>query len=431
MDLFEYQNNKIKDKKPLADRLRPKTLEDFIGQEEILGQNGILYRAIKKDCLSSLILYGPSGTGKTSLAKIIANTTKSHFETLNATGSASKDLKQIMIEAKNRRRFNIKTILFIDEIHRYNKAQQDLLLPYLEDGSIILIGATTENPYFEINKAIISRSLVYKFEPISKNNIKNLILKALSDCKDGIGELNISIEEEALEFLAINANGDCRVALNHLELIAPIFENDKITLKDIENCFQNKYIKYDKDGDNHYDYISAFIKSIRGSDIDASLYYLARMLLAGEDIKFIARRLIILASEDIGNANPQALQLATSNFYAISVVGMPEARIILAQTTIYLASSPKSNASYLAIEKALQDAKIPIKTIPYHIKDAHYQGSEKFGNGIDYKYPHNYKNSYVEQQYLPDEVKDSHYYFAKDIGYEKQIKSWIKNLKEC
>ncbi len=436
MDLFQYQSEKIlKKEAPLANRLRPNTLDEFIGQEHIVGKDTLLYRAIKADKLSSLILYGPSGTGKTTLAKIIANTTKSIFIQINGVTSGTKDIKEIVEKAKITLLNGKKTILFIDEIHRFNKSQQDMLLPHVEDGTIILIGATTENPYFEVNRALISRSIIFKLEPLSTNNIKQIITRAINNKENGLGYFNIKIDENALDFIANICNGDARVALNAIELASLTTKKSDdgiiyINLKIAEQCIQKRAINYDKSGDNHYDTISAFIKSMRGSDPNAAVYYLAKMLYAGEDPKFIARRIIICASEDVGNADPRALQVAVSAFQAVEMIGMPECRIILSQAVCYVATAPKSNSSYLAIDKAMEDVQnIKIKQIPPYLKDAHYSGASELGNGIGYKYAHNYEKNYVKQQYLPDELKDNVYYNPSDNGYEKNIKKWLEFLK--
>lgn len=436
MDLFQYQSEKIlKKEAPLANRLRPNTLDEFIGQEHIVGKDTLLYRAIKADKLSSLILYGPSGTGKTTLAKIIANTTKSIFIQINGVTSGTKDIKEIVEKAKITLLNGKKTILFIDEIHRFNKSQQDTLLPHVEDGTIILIGATTENPYFEVNRALISRSIIFKLEPLSTNDIKQIITRAINNKENGLGYFNIKIDENALDFIANICNGDARVALNAIELASLTTKKSDdgiiyINLKIAEQCIQKRAINYDKSGDNHYDTISAFIKSMRGSDPNAAVYYLAKMLYAGEDPKFIARRIIICASEDVGNADPRALQVAVSAFQAVEMIGMPECRIILSQAVCYVATAPKSNSSYLAIDKAMEDVQnIKIKQIPPYLKDAHYSGASELGNGIGYKYVHNYEKNYVKQQYLPDEIKDNVYYNPSDNGYEKNIKKWLEFLK--
>lgn len=437
MDLFQYQSEKVlKKEAPLANRLRPQTLENFVGQQHIIGKDTLLYRAIKADKISSLILYGPSGTGKTTLAKIIANTTKSIFLQINGVNATTKDIKEIVQNAKTTLALNgKKTILFIDEIHRFNKGQQDTLLPHVEDGTITLIGATTENPYFEINRALISRSIIFKLKPLTIDNIKNIITNAIKDKENGLGHFNIKIDDDALDFIANVSNGDARIALNAIELAGLTTDkNDDgfihINLKIAEQCIQKRAINYDKNGDNHYDTISAFIKSMRGSDPDAAVYYLAKMLYAGEDPKFIARRIIICASEDVGNADPRALQVAVSAFQATEMIGMPECRIILSQAVCYVASAPKSNASYMAINDAINDVKnIQISTIPPYLKDAHYNGANKLGNGLGYKYAHDYKKNYVKQQYLPDEIKHKTYYNPTDNGYEKNIKHWLDFLK--
>ena len=438
MDLFEYQSQKIlKKEAPLANRLRPKSLEDFIGQEHIVGKDTLLYRAIKADKISSLILYGPSGTGKTTLAKIISNTTKGIFLQINATTSGVKDIKELVDKAKSNIALSAKkTILFVDEIHRFNKSQQDTLLPYVEDGTIILIGTTTENPYFEVNRALISRSIIFKLEPLSIDNIKKIIKKAIEDKENGLGHFNIKIDEDALNFISSICNGDARVALNAIELAGLTTKKSSdniihIDMQIAEQCIQKRAINYDKNGDNHYDTISAFIKSMRGSDPNAAVYYLAKMLYAGEDPKFIARRIIICASEDVGNADPRALQVAVSAFQATEMIGMPECRIILSQAVCYVASAPKSNSSYMAINKAMNDVEnIKIKQIPPYLKDAHYNGATNLGNGIGYKYAHNYEKNYVKQQYLPDEIKNNIYYEPSNNGYEKNIKKWLEFLKD-
>lgn len=438
MDLFEYQSQKIlKKEAPLANRLRPKSLENFIGQDHIVGKDTLLYRAIKADKISSLILYGPSGTGKTTLAKIISNTTKGIFLQINATTSGVKDIKELVDKAKSNLALSSKkTILFVDEIHRFNKSQQDTLLPYVEDGTIILIGATTENPYFEVNRALISRSIIFKLEPLSSSNIKKIIKRAIEDKENGLGHFNIKIDEDVLDFISSICNGDARVALNAIELAGLTTKKSSdniihINMQIAEQCIQKRAINYDKNGDNHYDTISAFIKSIRGSDPNAAVYYLAKMLYAGEDPKFIARRIIICASEDVGNADPRALQVAVSAFQATEMIGMPECRIILSQAVCYVASAPKSNSSYMAINKAMSDVEnIKIKQIPPYLKDTHYNGATNLGNGIGYKYAHNYEKNYVKQQYLPDEIKNNIYYKPSNNGYEKNIKKWLEFLKD-
>lgn len=437
MDLFEYQrNNFLKKEAPLASRIRPTVLENFFGQEDIVGKNTLLYRAIKADRLTSIILYGPSGTGKTTLAKIISNNTNGYFQEINATTSGIKEIKEIISTAKQQLGMtNKKTILFIDEIHRFNKAQQDYLLPYVENGTVILVGATTENPYFEVNKALLSRSIIFELKPLLKENIKSILKNAILDKDNGFGNLKINISEDALDFIADVSNGDARKALNSIELAIlttePTDDIIQIDIKIAEQCIQKRSLNYDKNGDNHYDTISAFIKSMRGSDPDAAIFYLAKMLYAGEDLKFIARRIIICASEDVGNADPRALQIAVSAAQAVDFIGMPESRIILAQAVSYVASAPKSNSAYIAIDSALEDVKnTQVVTIPSYLKDAHYNGAENLNRGVGYKYAHNYKNNFVKQQYLPDELKDKTYYKPNEIGYEKNMKKWLEFLKE-
>ena len=406
MDLFEYMRQQnMKDESPLASRLRPTTLDEVVGQQHIVGKDKLLYRAIKADKLSSLIFYGPPGTGKTTLAKVIANTTSAEFMQINATSAGKKDMEEVVAAAKNNQgMYGKKTILFIDEIHRFNKGQQDYLLPFVEDGTIILIGATTENPYFEVNPALLSRSVIFELKKLSTEDIRTLLLRAVNDTEKGMGSYHAQMDDDALEFLADMANGDARAALTAIEL--GILTTDRsedgiihITLDVASECIQKRVINYDKTGDNHYDTISAFIKSMRGSDPDAAVYYLARMLYAGEDVKFIARRIMILASEDIGNADPQALQVAVAAAQAVERLGMPEARIVLAQAVTYMASAPKSNSAINAIDKAMrvvQETKTP--PVPVHLQDAHYKSAGKLGHGKGYKYAHDYKNHYVKQQ---------------------------------
>ena len=437
MDLFEYNRKQMKGKEsPLAARIRPETLE-FVGQEHIIGAGKLLYRAIKSDRISSLLFFGPPGTGKTTLAKIIANTTKSDFVQINATTAGVKDIKGTIEQAKTSLGMQQrKTILFIDEIHRFNKTQQDTLLPYVEDGTVILIGATTENPYFEVNKALVSRSIVFELKELSKGNIKDLVLRALSDTEKGLGSFAAKIDGDALDFLAEVANGDARKALNAIELAVLTTERNEdknifITLEVAQECIQKRALRYDKDGDNHYDTISAFIKSIRGSDPDAALYYLAKMIYAGEDPRFIARRMVISASEDIGNADPHGLQVAVAAAQAVMMIGMPESRIILAQAVTYLASAPKSNAAYRGIDKALADVKNKqVKGVPAHLQDGHYSGSKNLGHGQGYLYPHGYPGHIVKQQYLPDELVGTVYYEPTENGVEKRIKDWLTQVRE-
>ena len=436
MDLFEYAKSKTLDQEsPLASRLRPSTLEEVVGQQHIVGKDKLLYRAIKADKLTSVIFYGPPGTGKTTLAKVIANTTSANFTQINATVAGKKDMEEVVKQAQgDLGMYGRKTILFIDEIHRFNKGQQDYLLPFVEDGTIILIGATTENPYFEVNGALLSRSIVFELKALEKEEIKQLILRAVNDSKKGMGSYHAVIDTDALEFLADMAGGDARSALNAVELgilTTPRGEDGQIhlTLEVASECIQKRVVRYDKSGDNHYDIISAFIKSMRGSDPDAAVYYLAKMLYAGEDVKFIARRMMILASEDIGNADPQALMVATAAAQAVERVGMPESQIILSQAAAYMACAPKSNAAVNAISAAMDSVKKTKTTVPVHLQDAHYGGHEKLGHGIGYKYAHDYPNHYVEQQYLPTEILGENFYELSDMGYEKILKEHMRNMK--
>ncbi|HEY8499728.1 MAG TPA: replication-associated recombination protein A [Clostridia bacterium] len=438
MDLFDYmRDNRMKKESPLAARLRPRTLEEVVGQQHIIGKDKLLYRAIKADRLGSIIFYGPPGTGKTTLARVIANTTSSLFVQINATVSGKKDMEDVVAEAKkNLGMYGKRTILFIDEIHRFNKSQQDYLLPFVEDGTVILIGATTENPYFEVNSALVSRSVVFELKPLSKEDIAELLKRAVTDEERGLGAYKPKLHEDALEFLADTANGDARVALNAIELGVLTTERSEdgyihITLDVAVECIQKRALKYDKNGDNHYDTISAFIKSMRGSDPDAAVYYLARMLYAGEEPEFIARRIMVCAAEDVGNADPNALVVAVNASLAVERVGMPEARIILSQAATYVACAPKSNSAYKAIGAAMnvvENQKTP--AIPSYLRDASYRGAEALGRGIGYKYAHDYKNHYVKQQYLPDEIKDYVFYEPSDNGYEKVIKEYLRRIKE-
>ena len=421
--------------KPLAMKLRPQSLEDFIGQEKLLGKGGILRKLIERQNISNSIFYGPPGCGKSSLGEIISKSINSNFETLNATTASLNDLREVVERAKKSIEFyGKKTILFLDEIHRFNKGQQDYLLPFVEDGTIVLVGATTENPYFEVNGALISRSIIFELKPLSKEDIKEILKRAVYDKERGMGSYKADIDDEALEFLADIANGDARSALNAIEL--GILTTDRsddglihIDLKTAEQCIQKRAVRYDKTGDNHYDTISAFIKSMRGSDPDAVSYYLAKMLYAGEDIKFIARRIMICASEDVGNADPYALVVATNAALAVERIGMPEARIILSQAALYVACAPKSNSCYMAVDKAMELVKTT-KTapVPAHLQDAHYKSASKLGHGIGYKYAHDYPNHYVKQQYLPDGLEDVKFYEPTDNGYEKQIKTHLKKI---
>lgn len=411
---------------PLAFRMRPRTLDEYVGQEHVLGKDKVLYRTIKADRLSSIILFGPPGCGKTSLARVISETTKYKFYKINAVTAGVADIKRVIEETKN---FMLnpagKSILFIDEIHRFNKLQQDALLPYVENGTIILIGATTENPYFEVNKALISRSMVIKLEPLTEENILQILKNALKR-KDGLGEYKIKIEEETLKKLAIISNGDVRTALNGLEiatLTTAISEDGYIHLTDdvIKNSVQERKAVFDKNGDSHYDNISAFIKSMRGSDPDAAVFYLARALNGGEDPMFIARRIVICASEDVGMANPNALVVANSAMQAVHMIGMPEARILLSEAAVYVARSPKSNASYMAINKALEDVKNKdTGEIPMHIRNAPIEGMKNLGYHEGYKYPHDYPGHYVEQQYLPDKMVGTKYYDKDGDIFDKK-----------
>ena len=413
---------------PLASRLRPSTLDEVVGQKHIIGKDKLLYRAIKADKLGSVIFYGPPGTGKTTLAKVIANTTSARFTQINATTAGKKDMEEAVKEAKDALgMYGQKTILFVDEIHRFNKSQQDYLLPFVEDGTLILIGATTENPYFEVNGALISRSRIFELKPLEKGDIIELMRRAVADPEKGMGMYRAVLEQEAEEFLAEAANGDARAALNAVELGVLTTERREdglihIDLAVAQECIQKRAVRYDKGGDNHYDTISAFIKSMRGSDPDAAVYYLARMFYAGEDIKFIARRIMICASEDVGNADPQALCVAVSASLAVERVGMPEAQIILANAATYVASAPKSNSAVKAIEAAMNAVKTrPLGPVPVHLQDRHYSGAAALGRGLDYKYAHNYPYHYVKQQYLPDGMEDAVFYEPSENGYEKQI----------
>ncbi len=436
MDLFEYAREKSQEREaPLASRLRPATLEEMVGQQHIIGKDKLLYRAIKADKLSSVIFYGPPGTGKTTLARVIANTTSAEFTQINATVAGKKDMEAVVEKAKETLgMYQRKTILFVDEIHRFNKGQQDYLLPFVEDGTIILIGATTENPYFEVNGALLSRSVIFELYPLSKEDVKELILRAVYDEKKGMGGYGAQIDEEAVEFLADLAGGDARNALNAVELAvlttAPSADGKiHITLDVASECIQKRVVRYDKGGDEHYDTISAFIKSMRGSDPDAAVYYLAKMLYAGEDIKFIARRIMICASEDVGNADPQALSVAVAAAQAVERVGMPEAQIILSQAVLYVATAPKSNSAVNAISAAMENVRNYKTTVPAHLRDGHYQGAKKLGRSTGYRYAHDYPHHYVRQQYLPDEILGTRFYEPGDNGKEKEIKAWMEFLK--
>ena len=435
MDLFDYMREQNKENEsPLASRLRPTTLDEVVGQEHIIGKGKLLYRAIKADKLSSILFYGPPGTGKTTLAKVIANTTSAEFMQINATSAGKKDMEEVVQKAKdNAGMYGKKTILFIDEIHRFNKGQQDYLLPFVEDGTVILIGATTENPYFEVNAALLSRSIIFELHPLSAENIKTLLQRAVSDEK-GLAAYKAKIDPDALDFLAEISGGDARMALNAIELGVLTTQRSEdgiihITQEVATECIQKRVVRYDKSGDNHYDTISAFIKSMRGSDPDAAVYYLARMLYAGEDIKFIARRIMICASEDVSNADPMALVVATSAAQAVERIGIPEARIILAQAVTYVASAPKSNSAITAIDEAMESVRNEkISGIPTHLQDAHYKSASKLGHGVGYQYAHAFPNHYVEQQYLPDELVGRAFYHPTKNGYEKTIQEYFKKI---
>ena len=436
MDLFDYmRENTQKQEAPLASRLRPRTLDEIVGQKHILGKDKLLYRAIRADKLSSLIFYGPPGTGKTTIARVIANTTRADFTQLNATVAGKKDMEAVVNRAKdNLGMYGRKTILFVDEIHRFNKGQQDYLLPFVEDGTVILIGATTENPYFEVNGALLSRSVIFELKPLEKADILELIHRALTDTEWGMGSYGADITEDAAEFLADIAGGDARSALNAVELGVLTTEQSEdgrihLTQEVMAECIQKRTVRYDKTGDNHYDTISAFIKSMRGSDPDAAVYYLAKMIYAGEDERFIARRIMICASEDVGNADPMALTVAVSAAQAVERIGFPEAQIILAQAASYVACAPKSNSAVNAISAAMESVKTKRTSVPPHLQDAHYPGAGKLGHGTGYKYAHDYPNHYVEQQYLPDEVLGEKFYELSDNGYERQIKERFRKIK--
>lgn len=437
MDIFEYMGELNKEKEsPLAARMRPTTLDEVVGQQHIIGKDKLLYRAIKADKLSSIIFYGPPGTGKTTLAKVIANTTSAEFMQINATIAGKKDMEDVVAKAKDLKgMYGRKSILFIDEIHRFNKGQQDYLLPFVEDGTIILIGATTENPYFEVNGALISRSIIFELKPLTLDDIKELINRAVYDKDKGMGSYDAVIEPDALDFIADISGGDARNALNAVEL--GIMTTDRgedgkihITLEVAQECVQKRAVKYDKKGDNHYDTISAFIKSMRGSDPDAAVYYLSRMLYAGESVTFVARRIMIHAAEDVGLADPRALEVAVAASLAAERIGMPEARIILAEAAMYVATAPKSNSVVCAIDAGMEEvARSGDLPIPPYLQDTHYKGAEKLGRGIGYKYPHMYENNYVDEQYLPDAIKDAKFYNPSANGYEKDITELFDRIK--
>ena len=439
MDLFDYMRASTQEQEsPLASRMRPTTLDEVVGQKHIIGKDKLLYRAIRADQLGSIIFYGPPGTGKTTLAKVIANTTSASFRQINATVAGKKDMEDVVKEAKDALgMYGKKTILFVDEIHRFNKSQQDYLLPYVEDGTLILIGATTENPYFEVNGALLSRSRIFELKALEKDDVKELVLRAVRDEKKGMGSYHAVIDDEAADFLADVSGGDARAALNAVELGVLTTERDladgliHITLDVAQECIQKRAVRYDKDGDNHYDTISAFIKSMRGSDPDAAVYYLARMLYAGEDIKFIARRIMICAAEDVGNADPQALTVAVSTAQAVERIGMPEAQIILSQAVLYVATAPKSNSACNAVFEAMDAVKNQRSMpVPVHLQDSHYGGSAKLGHGIGYRYAHDYPNHYVKQQYLPDGMEGRCFYHPSENGYESKIAKHMRFLRE-
>ena len=422
---------------PLAFRMCPRNLDEYIGQDHIIGKGKMLRRMIESDNLSSIILFGPPGVGKTALARLIANSTSSNFKRINAVTAGVSDIKAIVGDASNPLLSDSKrTVLFIDEIHRFNKLQQDALLPFVEDGTVILIGATTENPFFEVNKALVSRSTVLQLKPLTTENIKTILRNAINDKERGYGNISVSIEDDVLEIMASMSSGDARNSLKALELAVsttPPDSNGTIVIdRDvISDCMQKKSQVFDKDGEDHYDNISAMIKSMRGSDPDAAVLYLAKALAAGEDIEFLARRILICSSEDVGLANPNALLVAQAAYDAVRVLGMPEARILLSEACILVASSPKSNASYLAINKALEDVeKIDTGSVPYHIRNAPADGMKELGYSVGYKYPHDFPGHIVKQQYMPDAIKDKVYYEPTDIGYERKISEYLEWVRK-
>lgn len=437
MDLFEYARSKnMETEAPLASRLRPRTLKEVVGQEHIIGKGKLLYRAIKADKLSSVIFYGPPGTGKTTLARVIANTTSAEFVQINATVAGKKDMEEVIAKAKeNRGMYGKKTILFVDEIHRFNKGQQDYLLPFVEDATVTLIGATTENPYFEVNSALISRSVIFELKPLEKEEVKKLIHRAVYDRERGMGAYCAEILPETEEILADLSGGDARIALNAVELGVLTTERNEdgkiyLTTDVISECIQKRVVSYDKNGDNHYDIISAFIKSMRGSDPDAAVYYLAKMLYAGESIEFIARRILICASEDVGNADPMALQVAVAAASAVERVGMPEAQLILSQAVLYIATAPKSNSATNAVYEAMKSVKEKKTTVPSHLRDYHYSGAKSLGRGIGYEYAHEFPKHFSKQRYLPEELGEQKFYKPSENGYERQIKKYLDWIHE-
>lgn len=438
MDLFDYMREQNQQKEsPLAARLRPESLSEVVGQSHILGEDKLLSRAIRADKLTSLIFYGPPGTGKTTLAQVIAHTTSAEFMQINATSAGKKDMEEVVKKAKdNAGMYGKRTILFIDEIHRFNKGQQDYLLPFVEDGTVILIGATTESPYFEVNGALLSRSLIFELFPLSADDIATLLDRAVTDEKKGMGSYHAVLEEDAKAFLADAANGDARNALNAIELGVLTTERSAdglihITRDVAAECIQKRVVKYDKTGDNHYDTISAFIKSMRGSDPQAALYYLAKMIYAGEDIKFIARRIMICASEDVGMADPNAIVVAAAATEIVERVGLPEARIPLAEAAVYVATAPKSNASYLGIDAALEYVKNnPTGPVPRHLQNVHAD-SHGMEREQGYLYAHDFPGHYVKQQYLPDGMEGVTFFTPGENGYEKQIRAYLDRIKEA